>query len=436
MSDNFLLARFLSSGALDTAFGPNGTGIVETDFGNNGNDLSLDMAVGYIGDLMVCGISDGLLSVAAYTSGGLLDTRFSDDGLFKTGIVGSTGGIAVTGSTIAPIRRLVVAGGDLVTKRVDVGSVVTIATFDPQATEGGDTANFIVARTERLDTPEHVFLNVSGTATPPNSIPIRPSDYTGTNITFGNTVVGPSFVDIAAGSTFTIVTITAVDDTIMENDESAIFTIATAAAYDVGAPPSATLVIRDNDNTAPPTVTAKKFQYNVLPQSVSFTFSQDVGASLSAADFQVTGSAPVPSFTMGYNNITDTATLSFSSVLPDGNYTARALAAGINNAAGQHLAADVTLDFHFRLGDANNDGAVNFDDYVRIDNGFNNHLTGFINGDFNYDGRIDFDDYVLIDLEFNNGGGHSTAAGSPPDLPRGGPIYRHRSNVITANAVP
>jgi hypothetical protein len=45
---------------------------------------------------------------------------------------------------------------------------------------------------------------------------------------------------------------------------------------------------------------------------------------------------------------------------------------------------------------------INFDDYARIDNGFNNAFTGFSNGDFNYDGVVNFDDYALIDFAFNN----------------------------------
>jgi len=40
-------------------------------------------------------------------------------------------------------------------------------------------------------------------------------------------------------------------------------------------------------------------------------------------------------------------------------------------------------------------------DYVRTDNGFNNHRTGWTNGDFNYNNIINFDDYVLIELAFN-----------------------------------
>jgi hypothetical protein len=55
-------------------------------------------------------------------------------------------------------------------------------------------------------------------------------------------------------------------------------------------------------------------------------------------------------------------------------------------------------------GDTDFNGRVNFDDYVRIDNGFNNQLTGWLNGDFDGNGRVNFDDYVLIDLAFNTQG--------------------------------
>jgi autotransporter-associated beta strand protein len=56
-------------------------------------------------------------------------------------------------------------------------------------------------------------------------------------------------------------------------------------------------------------------------------------------------------------------------------------------------------------GDTNFSGVVNFDDYVRVDVGFNTNLTGWGNGDFNYSGSVNFDDYVLIDVAFNTQAG-------------------------------
>ena len=56
-------------------------------------------------------------------------------------------------------------------------------------------------------------------------------------------------------------------------------------------------------------------------------------------------------------------------------------------------------------GDTDFNGKVNFDDYVRTDNGFNNHFSGWLNGDFDLNGVVNFDDYVLIDLAFNTQSG-------------------------------
>lgn len=69
--------------------------------------------------------------------------------------------------------------------------------------------------------------------------------------------------------------------------------------------------------------------------------------------------------------------------------------------SGQAVDGTTVLVKYTWSGDADLNGRVNFDDYVRTDNGFNNHLPGWINGDFDYNGGVNFDDYVLIDLAFN-----------------------------------
>jgi hypothetical protein len=69
--------------------------------------------------------------------------------------------------------------------------------------------------------------------------------------------------------------------------------------------------------------------------------------------------------------------------------------------------------FQTRYGDTDLNGAINFDDYVRTDNGFNSHLSGWANGDFDGNGVVNFDDYVIIDLNFNE-----QTAGSSPLLRR------------------
>ncbi len=89
------------------------------------------------------------------------------------------------------------------------------------------------------------------------------------------------------------------------------------------------------------------------------------------------------------------------------------------------------------FGDANLDGQLDASDYIQIDNGFANNLTGWFNGDFNGDGAVNGSDYTLIDDAFNTQGavaqiaisesarqtntitnaGLSTARNSPPANP-------------------
>jgi hypothetical protein len=73
--------------------------------------------------------------------------------------------------------------------------------------------------------------------------------------------------------------------------------------------------------------------------------------------------------------------------------------------AGWYFDDTTVLVKYTYYGDTDFNGKVNFDDYVRTDNGFNNHLSGWVNGDSDANGRVDFDDYVLIDLAFNTQSG-------------------------------
>jgi hypothetical protein len=72
---------------------------------------------------------------------------------------------------------------------------------------------------------------------------------------------------------------------------------------------------------------------------------------------------------------------------------------------GEALDTTALLVKYTYYGDADFNGKVNFDDYVRTDNGFNNHQSGWLNGDFDLNGSVNFDDYVLIDLAFNTQSG-------------------------------
>jgi uncharacterized delta-60 repeat protein len=106
-----------------------------------------------------------------------------------------------------------------------------------------------------------------------------------------------------------------------------------------------------------------------------------------------------------YDIATNSVTFTFpgfrNGVLPNGNYVATLPGSAVTDLAGNTVFTDSVITFRVLMGDADDNGVVDFDDYVRIDNGFNQHLTGWPNGDFNGSGSVDFDDYVLLDVAFN-----------------------------------
>jgi hypothetical protein len=163
-------------------------------------------------------------------------------------------------------------------------------------------------------------------------------------------------------------------------------------------------------DTVPPSVQNGAFHYTSAPQSVRYTFSENVSASLDVSDLlleNLTTGQTIPSgnIAVSYASGTNVATFSFPGyeygVLPNGAYRATLLAAGVTDPAGNPLPANHVLNFFFLQGDADHDNDIDGDDYFLIDNGFNTGLGGFENGDFNYDGVIDGDDYAIIDLAFN-----------------------------------
>ena len=407
---DFLMARYQVNGALDTSFGPNNTGVVQE--GVSGNDRAENIAIGFQGGLVLSGVANGNFALVAFDADGNRDTRFNSDGILTTNIPGIASGLVATGNVFAPSRRLVVAGGSTVARFIDVGSIVVIGSADPDGSEAGqEPAHFFVGRTKPMPFAERVFLNVGGSARSPALIF---GDYLGTNMEFVNPLSGPSFVDIPAHESVVLVTITPVDDTRIEGDETAFFTIAGNNAYDIGTTSSTTLAIRDNDVVGGPSVTSSQFLFETGPQRVQFRFNQDVATSIGANDFSVTGPSGAVPFSFGYDQLTNTATLSFGDILPDGDFVARAIATGIRNAGNQPMAADHVLDFFFLQGDASRDRKVNIVDFLRIDRGFARGRTGFSNGDFDYSGVIDGTDFFIIDQAYLKFIGAASAIATQP----------------------
>ena len=92
---------------------------------------------------------------------------------------------------------------------------------------------------------------------------------------------------------------------------------------------------------------------------------------------------------------------------------AQLLGLGVTTFGGFDVAASDVLVKYTYYGDTDLNGQVNFDDYARIDNGFNNGGNEWFEGDFDYNGVVNFDDYSLIDQAFNTQTGVLTAVPEP-----------------------
>ena len=131
--------------------------------------------------------------------------------------------IALTDSAgVGPVRNFVVGAGGL--------PVVTITASDAAASEAGPgTGAFLVSRTGSTAASLNVVVSRTGTA--------AAGDFTGI----------PGSVVIPVGQASVTVTVTPVDDALVESSETVVLTISPNAAYTVGAPSTATVTIADND---------------------------------------------------------------------------------------------------------------------------------------------------------------------------------------------
>jgi uncharacterized delta-60 repeat protein len=242
---NFTMVRYAADGQLDSSFGTLGTGRVEENL--IADEGAVDMVAGDTGSLVVGEVTDGGLLVAGYTRDGVRDTRFGGgDGVTTVDFGNPDAGIFRTGAIAAgPGRQIVVSGGIGRVARVeDREPTVGFVSFDTVASETApDTAGFWVVRDEPQPTPLRVYLTVGGTATPSNFK--TGGDYTGLST---SVLTRQSYVDVPANQTFASVTITPVDDALVEGTETAVFGVGSTGAYDPNPQsPSITLSIRDND---------------------------------------------------------------------------------------------------------------------------------------------------------------------------------------------
>jgi uncharacterized delta-60 repeat protein len=238
-SHDFGVFRLYSNGTGDSTFGAS-NGQTTIDFG--GNDAPFSMTIGQTGNLLIGGTSSGLMAIADLTSDGLLDPVFGTGGKVVHGFSTGAEGIAPSSG-----GTFVAAGGPgFATARFfDRGfATVSITTFTPTMYEAGATsASFEILQKETRTLDTDVYYSPGGTASSPAVLPRTNADYTGISSSVINW-----FADIVPGQNYALVTLTAIDDTRPEADETVTFTLKDfPGKYDVVSPSSATITIIDND---------------------------------------------------------------------------------------------------------------------------------------------------------------------------------------------
>ncbi len=107
-SFDFNIARYDSNGSLDLGFG-GGTGKVTTNFASTSTDLALAVALDSSGNILVAGTSNGDFALAKYTSAGVLDGLFGVGGKVTTDIGAATSDQA-SAIVVQPDGKIVLGG--------------------------------------------------------------------------------------------------------------------------------------------------------------------------------------------------------------------------------------------------------------------------------------------------------------------------------------
>ena len=279
----------------------------------------------------------------------------------KTGTTGTFAQIATTAANVAFYADTTVVTGTTYCYRVRANngagnsaytneacaaapslSTVTIAATTATAREAGPTVGrFTVTRTGSTAAPLTVSFGSGGTAT-------AGSDY----------VSLPGAVTIPVGAATATITVTPINDTAVEADETVIVTLAAGASYNVGAPGSATVTIVSDDAssslpavsvsaTSPnasevgPTVgrfTVTRTGSTVSPMTVSYTTG---GTATAGSDYTaLPGDVTIPA---GSATGTITVTPINDSVVESSETVIVTLSAGTGYAVGTPASATVTI---------------------------------------------------------------------------------------------
>jgi ELWxxDGT repeat protein len=159
------------------------------------------------------------------------------------------------------------------------------------------------------------------------------------------------------------------------------------------------------DEVAPTLTSVPRYDFQGTSQAVVLEFSEDVSATLTAANMKLenrsSGQVVDPGLVrVEYDAATNRAKITVAGGMADGYY--RLTSEATTDAGGNALAGGLSFDFAVMAGDADGNHAVDFNDLVVLAQHYNTvgGMT-FGQGDFNYDGNVDFNDLVILAQRYN-----------------------------------
>ncbi|HMJ66743.1 MAG TPA: lamin tail domain-containing protein, partial [Candidatus Binatia bacterium] len=210
------------------------------------------------------------------------------------------------------------------TLNVTIPPVITIVAADATASEpGANTGRFVISRTGNTSRGLFVEFLVSGSAVPD-------SDY----------IAITSPVLIPVGSPSVSLTVTPINESVREGNETVILTVTNTAEYVLGAQTRATVTIFDDDNIAPSVTITNPIsgaRFNVATNILLGASASDADGSVAKVEFfdnltNKIGEVTAPPFTLAWSNA------------PSGAHTLTAIATDDLGSTG--VSAPVSIDIN------------------------------------------------------------------------------------------
>jgi hypothetical protein len=148
-----------------------------------------------------------------------------------------------------------------------------------------------------------------------------------------------------------------------------------------------------------PSIVTKEFVHRATPYQVRFQFSENVQASLTAQDLEVTNldtGAPFTASSLTYDAGSNVATFVLPAPLANGAYLASLPARSVTDATGNSMASEEALQFFVLTGDVNRDRSVNGTDFALLAGNFGKTGMTYGQGDLNGDATVNGSDFALL----------------------------------------